>query len=184
MADQKAPCGHSHLVVWHKFSVGWIRFELSCVLWLFILVAPDPCEKSKGMDVAFLVDKTKSLGVSNFLLLKGFLLQLIEAMHIGPDATHTAIITFNQKAKVLSTFADKQFYSNDAVHQLIDNLPITFGQRTFIDKALITAYKKLFSEEGGDRPEYPNVLILLTDGRTHPDSKPLSEITPLLKVSV
>jgi len=136
------------------------------------------------MDVAFLVDKTKSLGVSNFLLLKGFLLQLIEAMHIGPDATHTAIITFNQKAKVLSTFADKQFYSNDAVHQLIDNLPITFGQRTFIDKALITAYKKLFSEEGGDRPEYPNVLILLTDGRTHPDSKPLSEITPLLKVSV
>ena len=134
--------------------------------------------------MAFVVDKTKSLGVANFMLLKGFLLELIDAMHIGPDATHTAIMTFSQKPKVLSTFADTQFYNNTAVHQLIDKMPITFGQRTFIDKALFTADKKLFSEVGGDRPKFPNVLILLTDGRTHPDSIPFSEITPLLKVSV
>ena len=134
--------------------------------------------------MAFLVDKTKSLGVANFLLLKGFLLKLVDAMHIGPNATHTAIMTFSQRPKVLSTFADTQFYNNNAVHQLIDEVPITFGPRTFIDKALITADKKLFSEEGGDRPEYPNVLILLTDGRTNANSKPLSEMARLLKVSV
>ena len=184
MSHQWAPCVDNHLIVWHKFSACWIRFELSYVPQLFILLAPDPCKSSKGMDVAFLVDKTKSLGVANFLLLKGFLLELVDAMNIGPNATHTAIITFDQKAKVVSTFADTQLYNSDAVHQLIDNLPITFGHRTFIDKALITADKKLFSKEGGDRPEYPNVLILLTDGRTHRDSKPFSEITPLLKVSV
>ena len=136
------------------------------------------------MDVAFLVDKTKSLGVANFLLLKGFLLELVDAMHIGPNATHTAIMTFSQRPKVLSTFADTQFYNNNAVHQLIDEVPITFGPRTFIDKALITADKKLFSEEGGDRPEYPNVLILLTDGRTNVNSKPLSEMARLLKVGL
>ena len=134
--------------------------------------------------MAFVVDKTKSLGVENFLLLKGFLQELVDKMHIGPDATHTAIMTFDLKPKVLSTFADTQLYSNDAVHQLIAELPIKLGKRTFIDKALITAHEKLFSEEGGDRPKYPNVLILLTDGRTNVNSKPFSQIIPLLKVSV
>ena len=134
--------------------------------------------------MAFIVDKTKSLGVANFLLLKGFLLELVDAMNIGPDATHTAIMTFGQKPNVLSTFADTQYYSSDAVHQLIDKMPITFGGKTFTDKALMTAEKKLFSEEGGDRPKYPNVLILFTDGMTNKGSMPFSEITPLLKVSV
>ena len=134
--------------------------------------------------MAFIVDKTKSLGVANFLLLKGFLLELVDAMKLGPDATHAAIMTFSQRPKVLSTFADTQSYSSDAVHQLINKMPITFGKRTFIDKALMAANKTLFSDDGGDRPEYPNVLILFTDGMTNPDSKPFSEIIPLLKVSV
>ena len=144
--------------------------------------APDPCENSKGMDVAFVVDKTSSLGVTNFLLLKGFLLELIAAMHIGPDATHTGIITFNRKPKVLSSFADEKYYSNDAVHQKISGIPVVLGDRTFTDKALLAADRELFTEKGGDRPKFPNVLILLTDGRTNPKSKPFSEITPLLKV--
>ena len=132
--------------------------------------------------MAFLVDKTSSLTVANFLLLKGFLLELIGAMNIGPDATHIGIIVFNRTPKVLSTFADKRFYSNADVHQFVDKMSVVLGNRTFIDKALLTANKKLFTEEGGDRPKFPNVLILLTDGRTNPKSTPFSEITPLLKV--
>ena len=132
--------------------------------------------------MAFLVDKTSSLGVTNFLLLKGFLLQLISAMHIGPDATHTGIITFNKKPKVQTTFADEKFYSNVAVHQFIAQMSVVLGDRTFTDKALQAADNKLFTEGAGDRPKFPNVLILLTDGRTNPNSKPFAEITPSLKV--
>ncbi|KAJ7394274.1 hypothetical protein OS493_000076 [Desmophyllum pertusum] len=133
------------------------------------------------MDVAFVVDKTSSVGVTDFLLLKGFLLQLIDALHIGPGATHTGIITFNKKPKVLSTFANHALYSNDAVHQFVAKIPVVLGDRTFIDRALMAAANQLFTEEGGDRPKYPNVLIILTDGRTNHDSKPFSEIIPLLK---
>ncbi|KAL9968587.1 hypothetical protein ACROYT_G020696 [Oculina patagonica] len=146
-----------------------------------LICPPDPCENSKGMDVSFVIDKTSSLGVVNFLLLKGFLLELIAAMHIGPDATHTGIITFNRKPKVLSTFADVKMHSNQAVHEFIAKMSVVLGDRTFTDKALMAADNKLFTEEGGDRPKFPNVLILLTDGRTNPKSKPFSEITPLLK---
>ena len=132
--------------------------------------------------MAFLVDKTRSLGVTNFLLLKGFLLELVDAMHIGPNATRVGILTFNKKPNVLSTFADKKFYSNAAVHQFISGISVVLGTRTFIDKALLAANKKLFTEKGGDRPKFPNVMILLTDGRTNPKSEKFSEIIPLLKV--
>lgn len=134
------------------------------------------------MDVAFLVDKTKSLGVTNFLLLKGFLLELVDAMHIGPNATHVGIITFNKKPTVLSTFADNKFYSNAATHQFISEISVVLGKRTFIDKALLSANRRLFAEKGGDRPKFPNVMIVLTDGRTNPKSKNFSEIIPSLKV--
>lgn len=132
--------------------------------------------------MAFLVDKTSSVGVANFLLLKGFLRQLISAMHIGLNATHIGIITFNKKPKVQITFADEKFYSNEAVDEFIAKMSVVLGDRTFTDKALRAAEKKLFTEGAGDRPKFPNVLILSTDGRSNPKSQPFSEITPSLKV--
>ena len=54
--------------------------------------------------------------------------------------------------------------------------------RTFIDKALKLAAQRFFTEREGDRPKFPNVLILFTDGRTNENSKPFSEIIPLLNV--
>lgn len=134
------------------------------------------------MDVAFLVDKTKSIGVMNFMPLKGFLLQLIGAMHIGPDTTHAGVITFNRKPFILNTLADTRKYSNKAFHNHVLGISVNLGGRTFTDKALKIAAEKFFTEKGGDRPEFPDVLILFTDGRTNANSKPFSEIIPLLKV--
>lgn len=136
------------------------------------------------MDVAFLVDKTKSIGVMNFMLLKGFLLQLIGAMHIGPDTTHAGVITFNRKPFILTPFilTDTWKYSNKAFHNHVLGISVNLGGRTFTDKALKIAAEKFFTEKGGDRPEFPDVLILFTDGRTNANSKPFSEIIPLLKV--
>lgn len=154
--------------------------ELSCIH----TTASSPCENSPGLDVAFLVDRTRSLNINNFRLLKGFLLELADALNIGPDATHAAIILFAETAKVLNTFDDSGYYSNEAVRHLIDSIPAKLGGRTYIDRALEVANEKLFTEEGGERPEFPNLLILLTDGRTNENSKNYSEIVPLLKVGL
>ena len=132
--------------------------------------------------MAFLVDKTDSIGVEHFMLPKGFLLQLIDTLSIGPTATHTGFVLFAKHPQVLHTFADTKYHSNEKVHHLIESIPAKLGKRTFIDRALKAADESLFTEEGGDRPEFPNVLILLTDGRTNPKSEPFSNIIPSLKV--
>ena len=134
--------------------------------------------------MAFIVDKTKSLGVANFLLLKGFLLELVAAMNIGPNATHTAIMTFSKKPKILSYFANTKFHSNEVVHEFISDIPVFLGGGTYTDKALMAAADRIFIERAGDRLEYPNVLILLTDGRTNSKSRPFSEIIPKLRVKL
>ena len=132
--------------------------------------------------MAFLVDKTDSVGEDNFKLVKGFLMGVSNALTISPDATHTAFILFAKKAEVLNTFADSEYYSNQNVHHLIENIPVKLGSRTFIDLALKAAADKLYTDEGGDRPDFPNLLILITDGRTNPNSEPFSNIIPSLQV--
>ena len=129
-----------------------------------------------------MVDKTRSIGVLNFMLLKGFLLQLIGAMHISPDTTHAGVITFSKEATLVSTLGDTNKYSNEAFHDHILGIPAILGKRTFIDKALNLTAQRFFTEREGDRPKFPNVLILFTDGRTNENSKPFSQIIPLLKV--
>ena len=131
--------------------------------------------------MAFLVDRTKSVGMTNFRMLKGFLLQLSDAMPIAPDAAHAGYILFAKKAKLLNTFADTEYYSRENVHNLITSIPDELLSSTFIDRALIKANDSLFTPMGGDRPEAPNVLILMTDGRTNDASIPFSDIVPSLK---
>jgi len=56
------------------------------------------------------------------------------------------------------------------------------GTRT--DRALELAAEDFFSwEDSGDRPDKPNVLIMLTDGDTNEGSKPFSQVILPLNVS-
>ncbi|CAH3020804.1 unnamed protein product, partial [Porites evermanni] len=143
--------------------------------------SPSPCEQSAGLDVAFLVDRTRSLGRENYQRLKGFLIQIIDAINIGPNATHVGIILFSKYSKVLNTFSDSRYYKKSEVHYLIEDLSDKLKGRTFIDRALKAANNTLFTKEGGDRPKFPNALVLFTDGKTNKESKPYGEIIPSLK---
>ena len=115
-------------------------------------------------------------------MLKGFLLELSDAMPIGPDATHVGYILFAQHAILLNNFTDTKYHSGENVHSLITGLSDRTFRGTFIDRALIKANGSLFTPRGGDRPEAPNVLILMTDGKTNHRSEPFSEIVPSLRV--
>lgn len=80
-----------------------------------------------------------------------------------------------------SRFSDTQ--SIDAIRSKAESLPhIQGGTRT--DRALELAAEDFFGwEDSGDRPDKPNVLIVLTDGNTNEGSKPFSQVTPPLDVS-
>ena len=79
---------------------------------------------------------------------------------------------------IISRFTDTQNINN--LLQKIGKLPhIRGGTRT--DRALELAAEDFFGwQETGDRPDVPNVLLVLTDGNTNEGSKPFSQVlTPL-----
>ncbi len=82
---------------------------------------------------------------------------------------------------MFSRFTDAQ--SINEIRLKADSLPhIQGGTRT--DRALELAAEDFFGwEDSGDRPDKPNVLIVLTDGDTNEGSKPFSQVIPPLDVS-
>ena len=148
------------------------------------LTAPNPCENSPGMDVAFLLDRTRSLSIVDFMMAKGFLGQLVTALNISREGTHVGLILFAKKGKVFITFDNEKYYNKDDLYEFIQDLPHNRFMPTRIDRALLAANNTLFVPEGRDRERFPNVLIILTDGRTHPKSQSFAETVPSLKVSL
>ncbi|PFX22694.1 collagen alpha-3(VI) chain-like [Stylophora pistillata] len=140
-----------------------------------------PCQNSTGMDLALLVERTRSLGKRNFLLLKGFVLKLVQALSIGPDQTHAGIILFSRRLRILNTFRNTNYHSNEALYNRIDSIRTELGRGASIDRALKAANTLLFTRKGGDRPDFPNTLILFTDGRTNKASRPYANTIRSLK---
>jgi len=146
-----------------------------------LICPPGPCENSKGLDVAILLDRTRSLSIGDYILAKGFFAELVGGLDIGPNATRLGLIRFAKNPRVDFTFADEAYHDQEAVIHFIENLDNWRGRRTFIDRALLAANNELFTPAGGDREEFPNTLILLTDGRTNPRSQPFGNIVPSLQ---
>ena len=75
-------------------------------------------------------------------------------------------MTFNRKAFTKFTFADRKPYSADALKERIRKVPaLDLGLQTRTDLAMKAARDNLFSLRGGDRPDNPDIMIMLADGK-------------------
>ena len=102
---------------------------------------------------------------------------------VSKSATHFGAIVFSSNPILQFNFADAKYYKRKRLRKAIKKFPyLAEGTRT--DLALSLASKELFSIQGGDRPSVPNVLIVITDGRTNPQSsRPYPQVLQPLKVS-
>nr|XP_058959500.1 coadhesin-like [Pocillopora verrucosa] len=118
-----------------------------------------------GLDIAIVLDKSKSVKLPNLEKAITFIGDLVKTFHPAPDKDHFGFITFHEKAQMVFKFADSQYHDENALLQKIAEEPRKLELYTRTDLALIMARDQLFTEEGGDRPDKPNVMIVLTDGR-------------------
>ena len=93
------------------------------------------------------------------------LADLVDKFEPAPDKDHFGLVTFNRQASVEFTFADEALYSKEQLKKRIQDIPLTLALQTRTDRAMEAARDKLFSPSGGDRPDKPNVMIVLTDGK-------------------
>ena len=134
----------------------------------FISTAP-PC--TAGLDVAIVLDKSQSVKLGNLAKVITFLGKLVGSFHPAPDADHFGLITFNKNAQLSFTLGNSQYHDKDALLKKIAEEPMVLQYQTRTDMALLMARDEMFTEAGGDRPDKPNIMIVLTDGKpTNPNS--------------
>jgi len=134
---------------------------------------PIPC--TRALDVGVIIDGSGSVGSKNFKIALGFIEDLITHYNVSADGTHFGAITYNGAAKLQFTMADARYHSFVALKARVDGIGYTGGW-TRTDKALELAANNLFTIAGGDRSDKTNILIVLTDGKTNPGSKPYPEV--------
>lgn len=131
-------------------------------------------------DIIFLLDSSGSIrdtnpadgSYDNWALMLNFVRNLVDQLNIGENETHVAVVSFSQTARTifhLDTYYDKTLLKN-----AITNIPYVGGLT-----GIAAAFRLALDEFAvGDRPDAPNVAILITDGssnvdlqRTFPDAQ-------------
>ena len=145
---------------------------MSIVAFTFFLSGP-PC--TGGLDIGIILDESVSVTPKHLVTAIDFLRNLVEKFQASPDQDHFGVVTFNRKAYVEFTFKAEALDSVEELKERISNINQDLAYQTRTDLALIAARDHLFSPSGGDRPDKPNVLIVLTDGKPTNQPKPFKE---------
>ena len=121
-----------------------------------------------------MLDKSKSVKIRNLKKVIASLVELVDKFEPGPDKDHFGLVTFNHKASTEFTFSDETLYSKENLKKRISKIPLKLELQTRTDLAMKEARDKLFSRSGGDRPEKPNIMLFLTDGKPTKQPKPFA----------
>ena len=101
----------------------------------------------------------------NYELQLEFLADLVGAFSIGSDATRVGAIIFSEQ--VILEFTLSQYDNKEAIVEALLASPY-LGQTTNTPEALRQTRLQCFNAATGDRPNVPNLAIVVTDGVPFP----------------
>lgn len=136
---------------------------------------PQPCRDTRA-DICFMMDASGSIRFqnpdgsnndSNWYLLTNFMIDVIENLQIGPDATQVAAIRFSYDAEVM--FNLNNFTNAAEMVAFIHTIQLV-ASTTDTQAALRLLMSDVFQATNGARPGVAKVGIIVTDGQSNVDS--------------
>ncbi|XP_078680705.1 uncharacterized protein LOC144915827 isoform X2 [Branchiostoma floridae x Branchiostoma belcheri] len=129
-------------------------------------------ECSTPVDLAFVMDGSASVGPLEFEKSKKFVRDVVDGFEVGPEQTRVGVVQFAWMVQAEFHLGD--YLDGTDLRNAIARIRYMDGPGTEIGKALVFTKRRLFSELYGARPEtqgVPRVVILITDGRSSPESQ-------------
>ncbi|XP_028809142.1 matrilin-3a isoform X1 [Denticeps clupeoides] len=137
--------------------------QKSC--FLFSAPATDSQCASRPLDLVFIIDSSRSVRPIEFEKVKIFLVDMVDTLDIGPDATRVAVVNYASTVKI--EFLLKDHLDKVKIKQAINRIePLAAGTMTGL--AIKKAMDEAFTEKSGARSRSKNiskVAIIVTDGR-------------------
>lgn len=112
-----------------------------------------------------IVDRNPKNGSwDNWVLVKQFIIKLIQSTNVSYEGTHIGLLTFGNMA--VKRFLLNDYTDAQSVINAVNNLPSGQGE-TNLQAGLNMARTLLFDPNYGARPDVPHVAVVITDGRAN-----------------
>ena len=116
----------------------------------------------------FVLDASTSVTAPNFELMKDFVKDFLFIADIDSGNVRVGIIIYSTEDYV--QFQLNTYRSKVEIFEAIDNIPYRYGSTNTAD-ALNTMRTEMFTRANGDRPNVPNICIVVTDGVSNINSR-------------
>ena len=123
-----------------------------------------PLGCNKAVDLVFLVDASGSVGPKHFAVMLSFLQTTVSYFHIAPHGTRVGIATFSDTPIIYINLNDH--INKSTLMADIGNITYVHGS-TNTDLAIRTMYTAMFTRQAGERPNVPNLAVVITDGQSN-----------------
>ncbi|CAH1791588.1 unnamed protein product [Owenia fusiformis] len=123
-----------------------------------------------GIDLIWVVDISCSISNADKLKVKNFILAATKQLPVRPPFTQVGALAFSEKAYHILYM--NSYNNKNKVLKALSIMPLT------PDKCATATYEALYetrvtylSKSRGNRPDKPDIVVVLTDGKTHPPEK-------------
>ncbi|KAJ8288388.1 hypothetical protein COCON_G00010470 [Conger conger] len=118
------------------------------------------------LDLVFVIDGSKSLGLANFQLVKQFVTGIVDGLNVSAGGTRVGLLQYS--TKVRTEFTLGQFSSGQEVREAISRMQY-MGRGSMTGSALRHMFQFSFSAKEGARQNTSRICIVFTDGRSQDD---------------
>ncbi|GAB1610762.1 hypothetical protein Ahia01_001362700 [Argonauta hians] len=123
-----------------------------------------PSDCTSRADILFIIDSSGSVGEENFGKVIDFVYSTVDTLDIESGLYNVALITFSDTAR--TEFYLNSFNTKQEIENATAAVKYVYGS-THTAIALRMARTRIFSEVNGDRPDSPNIAIIITDGQSN-----------------
>ncbi|RUS89035.1 hypothetical protein EGW08_003206, partial [Elysia chlorotica] len=124
-------------------------------------------ETSKKLDLAFLIHSSEAIDYDKYDYYTQFMHEVVEKADIDSGAVRVGAAIYNADGYVV--FPLNQYTSSEALRAAIVEFPLQSSRDANLARGIDTLRQKMFTPSGGDRPDVPNAVIVVTDADASQD---------------
>uniref|UniRef100_A0A3P8YEG7 Matrilin 4 n=1 Tax=Esox lucius TaxID=8010 RepID=A0A3P8YEG7_ESOLU len=137
-------------------------FTLSSYIFLSTKAGLEQKCKSGPVDLVFIIDSSRSVRPHEFETMRKFMIDIIHTLDVGMNATRVGVVQYSSQVK--NEFSLKTYSKLQGMVKGINEI-IPLAQGTMTGLAIRYVMNNAFTAAEGDRPNVPNVAVIVTDGR-------------------